>query len=69
MSRINLHESKKRRYLKEGEILYSPTVLLEELFTVININVYEGRDVAIFEDPGTYLHTEIPIEEIVLLKL
>ena len=44
---------KQRRYVKAGEITYSPTVSLVSILTTLAIDSYEGRDVAIVDVPGT----------------
>ena len=33
------------------------------------INSFEGRDVAVFDVPGAYLHADIPDDKFVLLKI
>ena len=52
--------SKQKRYLKEGEIVASPTVSIEVLFTTLVIGTYEVREVATFDVPGVYLRVDIP---------
>ena len=42
---------------------------LEVLFVTLIIDAKENRDVVIFDVPGAYLHAEMLIERIVLLKL
>ena len=42
---------------------------LEELFTTIMVDIFEGRDVATFEIPGAYIHSDIPEDKTVILKL
>ena len=32
------------------------------------MDVFEGRDIAIFDIPGAYLHSEMPKDKIVLMK-
>ena len=61
--------SKQRRELKEGESVASPMVLLEEIFTILAIDEYEGRDVAMLGVPGDFLHAEMPRFKRFLLKL
>ena len=34
-------------------------VLIEVLFTTLVIDAYEGREVATFDDPGTYFHADM----------
>ena len=55
--------SKKKRYLKEGEILASPTVSIEVLFTTLVIGAYERMEVAAFDVPGVYLHVDMPKDD------
>ena len=54
-----------------GEITYSPTVSLVSILTTSAIDDYEGRDVAIVDVPGKYLHADMPQTEgkTVLIKL
>ena len=52
--------AKQRRYVKAGEITYSPTVSLVSILTTLSIDTYEGRDVAIVDIPGAYLHADMP---------
>ena len=49
-----------KRYLKEDETVYSTTLLTESLMSTLLIDDMEHRDVAVFDLPGYYLHTEIP---------
>ena len=44
--------NKQIKYLSKGEIIASPTVLLETLFTTLLIDTYEERDVTSFDVPG-----------------
>ena len=46
---------KQRCYLKEIELVSSPTVLLQSLFTTLVIYSYEGRYVATFNVPIVYI--------------
>ena len=41
---------------------------LESLFISMMIDVLEGRDVAIFDIPGAYLHAEIPEDKMLLMR-
>ena len=63
--------AKQRRYVKAGEITYSPTLSLVSILIPLAIDAYEGRDVAIVAVPGAYLHADMPQTEgeTVLLKL
>ena len=60
--------SEQWKYMKEGESVASPTLQLEALFLSLIIDVFEGRDVAIFDIPGAYLHAEMPEDKIVLMR-
>ena len=60
---------KQRKYVKEGEIISSPTAALEAIVAHLLIAAYEGRHVAIADIPGAYLHAEMPPGKRVLLKL
>ena len=46
--------SKKKRYLKEGESMALPTVLLEVLFQTLAINACKGREIDTSDVPGAY---------------
>ena len=59
--------SSHRKYVPREEAS-SPTLFLEGLMSLLLINSYEGRDVAIFDVPGAYLHADIPEDKFVLLK-
>ena len=61
--------SKQKRYLNYGEIISSPTVSLEALFTTMVIDSYERHNFRTFDVPGSYLHTKSPKVKHVLLKL
>ena len=60
--------SKQHLYLKEDERVASPTVSIESLITTMIIDAFEGRDSAIFDVPGVYLHAYMPEDKRVLLK-
>ena len=64
-----LNGSQQWKYLGENESIASPTSQLEALFLSLIIDVMEKRDVAVFDIPGAYLHTEIPEDKKVLMKL
>ena len=51
---------KQRKYLKGDESYASPTASLESIMTTLVIDAHEGRDVAIADVPGAYLHAEFP---------
>ena len=65
------NDAKQRRYIKVGEITYSPTLSLVSILTTLTVDAYESRDVEIIDVPGAYLHADMPQTEgtIVLLKL
>ena len=54
---------KQKRYLKHGETIPSPTASLEAIIGTLLIDAKEGRDVAIFDIPGAYLHAEMPVDK------
>ena len=60
---------KQRKFVKEGEILSSPTVSLESILLTLVIDAYEGRHTMIADVPGAYLHAEMPPGKRVLLRL
>ena len=57
--------TKQRRYVKAGEITYSPTVSLASILTTLTIDAYEGSDVGIVDVRCTsgYLHADMPQTE------
>ena len=61
--------AKQRRYVKEGEIISSPTASLESIIATLVIDAYEERYSVIADVPGAYLHAEMPPNKRVLLKL
>ena len=63
-----INGSKQWMFLEENEVIASPTLQLESLFLSLMIDVMEGRDVAIFDVPGAYLHAEMPKDKRVLMK-
>ena len=42
---------------------------MELIFTMLVIDAYEERDVATFDIPGAYLHTKMPVNKDMILKL
>ena len=54
--------------IKEDESVASPTVLIESLIATMIIDAFKGRDYAIFDVPGVYLHADTPEDKRVLLK-
>ena len=61
--------SKQKIYLAKYESLASPNVSMELIFTMLVIDAYEERDVATFDIPGAYLHTKMPVNKDMILKL
>ena len=58
-----------KQFLKEDELIASPEVSLEGLFTTLITDAKENRDVEIFDVPGLYLPADMPRETIVILRL
>ena len=42
----------------KNEDAYLPTVATDSFFITAAVGAHEGRDVATFDIPGVYLHTE-----------
>ena len=61
--------SKQKRSLKEGEIISSTTVSMDDLFCTPIVDANEGRNVAAFGVPGAYLHTDMPNYKRILMTL
>ena len=61
--------SKEQYYLPEGDSVASPTASIEAIVSTLLIDIFEGRDVAIYDIPGAYLHAEMPEEHRVILKI
>ena len=61
--------SDQRKYLSEDESVSSPTMSTEAMIGTLVIDVFEERDIAIFDIPGAYLHAKMPEEDKVILKL
>ena len=61
--------SRERYYSKEGDSIASPTTSLEAIISTLLIDVYEEREVAIFDIPGAYLHASMPDEHKVILRI
>ena len=61
--------SKEQYYLPEGDSVASPTASIEAIVSTLLIDIFEGRDVAIYNIPGAYLHAEMPEEHRVILKI
>ena len=49
-----------KKYLKEGETVYSPTCTMESLLVKLIIDALEKKDTAIFDVPGAFLQTKTP---------
>lgn len=62
--------SKQKQYLAADESISSPTLLLEGLLTSLMIDVAEGRQIAISDIAGAFLHPEMKCKDgIALMKL
>ena len=61
--------SKHKICLGKDEIVASPNVYMDSLFTTLVIDAYKERDIATFDIPGAYLHAKIPADKGVILKL
>ena len=61
--------SNQKRYLEKDESVALPTSSLVSIFTTLVIDVYEEHDISTFDIPGEYLHSKIPADENVILKL
>ena len=61
--------NKERLYLPKEDSVASPTASLEAIISTLLVDVYEDRNVGIFDIPGAYLHAEMPEEHRVILKL
>ena len=60
--------SVQRNYVPREEAS-SPTLSNEALMCLLLINSFEGRDIAVFDVPGAYLHADIPESKFVILKI
>ena len=61
--------SRQRRFLRDDENYASPTASLESIMTTLVIDAHEGRDVAIADVPGAYLHAEFPKDKNIILRM
>ena len=61
--------SKKRKYLRDNKDDPSPTASLESIMTTLVIDAYEGRDIAIADVLGAYLHAKFPESKTVILRM
>ena len=59
--------SVQREYVPREEAS-SPTLSNEALMAILLINSFEGRDVAVFDVPGAYLHADIPDDKFAILS-
>ena len=59
-SRLCDNDAKQQIYVKEGEIISSPTASLVFILKILVIEAYKERDFAIVDVPGTHLHVGIP---------
>ena len=60
---------KQRKYVSEEDNFSSPTVSNEALMNSLTIDSFEGRDVAITDVPGAYLHAKMPEGKCVVMRL
>ena len=60
---------KQKMYLKEGESISSPTVSLEDLFFTLIVDTHKGRNMATFNVPEVYIHSDMPKDKRILMKL
>ena len=58
-----------RKFLKIHETVASPTVSTEGLLSTFIIDAYEGRHIGSFDIPGAYLHTSMPKNKQVVMRL
>ena len=68
-ARSCLNGSTQKKFLKELESFASPTVCLESILMTLGIDIYEERDVAIFDVPGAYLHAIMPEDREIVMVL
>ena len=61
--------SKEKFFINPEESIASPTASIEAIISTLLIDVYENRDIAIFDIPGAYLHAEMPSKHQVLLNI
>ena len=61
--------NRNKMYLKEIEIISSPTVSLEALLFTYIVNAHEGRNVSTLDVPGSYLHANMPRERRILMGI
>ena len=61
--------SKQKKFLNELESIASPTVSLEAILLTLGVDIFENRDVAVFDVPGAYLHVLMPEDKDVIMVL
>ena len=61
--------SGQRKFLKNDENYASSTASLESIMTTLVIDAHEGRDIAIADVPGAYLHAEFQESKNVILRM
>ena len=61
--------SKQKLYLKEYQLVASPTISLKGLFAVLLVRSFEGRKFSSFDVPGAFLQAELGADQFILLKL
>ena len=67
--RCCLNGSKQKKFLNELESIASPTVSLEAILLTLGVDIFENRDVAVFDVPGAYLHVLMPEDKDVIMVL
>ena len=67
--RMCANGSRQCKYLKDGESFAPPTASLKSIMTTLVINAHGGRDIAIADVPGAYLHAKFPSDKNVILRM
>ena len=57
------NSSRQRRFMNDDESFASPTASLKSIIRTLMIDAYEGRDIAIPNVPGEYLHASFPVDK------
>ena len=61
--------SRQKSYFKEDESVYSTTCLTESLMSTLLIDAMEQRDVAVFDVPGPYPHTDMSSDKYIMSRI
>ena len=61
--------SKQIKYIKVDDNVYSPTCSTKALMETLVIDAMDQRDVAIFDVPGTFLQTVLPVDKFFLMRI